>query len=156
METAEIYTTGQLSLAGRYMKVRKHTEAICAPLQTEDYVVQPVADVSPPKWHIGHTTWFFETFILKPYFMGYQEYNTDYNFVFNSYYETVGNRVIRTDRGNLSRPTVNELTRYREYVDEAMVSFLCAEPSTDVKELLTLGLNHEEQHQELLYTDIKY
>jgi hypothetical protein len=68
-----------------------------AVLQTEDYVVQPVVDVSPPKWHIGHVTWFFETFILKPYFMGYQEYNPDYNYVFNSYYETVGTRVIRTD-----------------------------------------------------------
>src|ERR1700744_1642623 len=138
METAEIYTTGQLSLAGRYMKVRKHTEAICAPLQTEDYVVQPVADVSPPKWHIGHTTWFFETFILKPYFMGYQEFDPDYNYVFNSYYETVGNRVIRTDRGNLSRPTVTDIKRYREYVDDAMLKFLCEEPSETVKELLVL------------------
>ncbi len=139
-----------------YIKVRKHTEQICSPLQTEDYVVQPVVDVSPPKWHIGHTTWFFETFILKPYFMGYQEYNPDYNYVFNSYYETVGNRVIRTDRGNLSRPTVIEINRYREYVDNAMAGFLCEEPKDDIKELIILGLNHEEQHQELLYTDIKY
>ncbi len=145
-----------MDILNRYKQVRKLTEAICAPLQTEDYVVQPVVDCSPPKWHIGHTTWFFETFILKPYFMGYQEYNTDYNFVFNSYYESVGNRVIRTDRGNLSRPTVAEIYRYREYVDEAMERFLCAEPPTGVKELLILGLNHEEQHQELLYTDIKY
>ena len=154
METAEY--TEQLTLAERYIKVRKHTEKICAPLQTEDYVVQPVVDVSPPKWHIGHTTWFFETFILKPYFMGYQEYNPDFNYVFNSYYETVGNRVIRTDRGNLSRPTVIDIMRYREYVDEAMNKFLCKEPSEEVKELLILGFNHEEQHQELLYTDIKY
>lgn len=139
-----------------YIKVRKRTEQICSPLQTEDYVVQPLVDVSPPKWHIGHTTWFFETFILKPYFMGYQEYNPDYNYVFNSYYETVGNRVIRTDRGNLSRPTVIEINRYREYVDNAMASFLCEEPKDDIKELIILGLNHEEQHQELLYTDIKY
>jgi len=154
METAEY--TEQLTLAERYIKVRKHTEKICAPLQTEDYVVQPVADVSPPKWHIGHTTWFFETFILKPYFMGYQEYNLDFNYVFNSYYETVGNRLIRTDRGNLSRPTVIDIMRYREYVDDAMNKFLCQEPSEEVKELLILGFNHEEQHQELLYTDIKY
>jgi ergothioneine biosynthesis protein EgtB len=145
-----------MDIINRYKQVRKLTESICTPLQTEDYVVQPVADVSPPKWHIGHTTWFFETFILKPYFMGYQEYDPDYNFVFNSYYESVGNRVIRTDRGNLSRPTVAEIYRYREYVDEAMEKFLCTEPSVDVKELLILGLNHEEQHQELLYTDIKY
>jgi len=145
-----------MDLAERYIKVRKRTEQICSALQTEDFVVQPVVDVSPPKWHIGHTTWFFETFILKPYFMGYQEYDPDYNYVFNSYYETVGNRVIRTDRGNLSRPTVIEIYRYREYVDEAIEKFLCEGISDDVKELMILGLNHEEQHQELLYTDIKY
>ncbi|MDB4920278.1 ergothioneine biosynthesis protein EgtB [Mucilaginibacter sp.] len=145
-----------MDIADCYIKVRKRTEQICSPLQTEDYVVQPVVDVSPPKWHIGHVTWFFETFILKPYFMGYKEYNPDYNYVFNSYYETVGNRVIRTDRGNLSRPTVAEIYKYREYVDDAMVKFLCEEPGDDVKELLILGFNHEEQHQELLYTDIKF
>jgi ergothioneine biosynthesis protein EgtB len=145
-----------MDIADCYIKVRKHTEQICSHLQTEDYVVQPVVDVSPPKWHIGHTTWFFETFILKPYFMGYQEYNPDYNYVFNSYYETVGNRVIRTDRGNLSRPTVLEIYRYREYVDEAMNNFLRQGLADDVQELVILGLNHEEQHQELLYTDIKY
>jgi len=145
-----------MDLSSCYKSVRKLTEDICAPLQTEDYVVQPIADVSPPKWHLGHTSWFFETFILKPFFMGYQEFDPQYNFVFNSYYETVGTRVIRTDRGNLSRPTVADIYKYREYVDEAMDKFLCAEPAADVKELLILGLNHEQQHQELLYTDIKY
>jgi ergothioneine biosynthesis protein EgtB len=145
-----------MDLADCYKKVRQRTEQICSPLQTEDYVVQPVVDVSPPKWHIGHVTWFFETFILKPYFMGYQEFNPNYNYVFNSYYEAVGNRVIRTDRGNLSRPTVADIYRYRAYVDEAMANFLCQEPPADVRELLILGFNHEEQHQELLLTDIKY
>jgi len=145
-----------MQLSDRYKQVRKRTELICAPLQTEDYVVQPTADVSPPKWHLGHTSWFFETFILRPYFMGYREFDPEYNFVFNSYYETVGTRVIRTDRGNLSRPTVADIYKYREYVDEAMDKFLCSEISDDIKELLILGLNHEEQHQELLYTDIKY
>ncbi len=154
MDTAEQIMATDIAM--RYMEVRKRTEHICSPLQTEDYVVQPVADVSPPKWHIGHTTWFFETFILKPYFMGYQEYNPEFNYVFNSYYETVGTRVIRTDRGNLSRPTVIDIYRYREYVDEAMLKFLCGEIPEDIKELVILGLNHEEQHQELLYTDIKY
>src|SRR5476651_704832 len=143
-------------LGDYYKKVRQRSETICSPLQTEDYVVQPIVDVSPPKWHLGHTTWFFETFILKPYFMGYQEFNSEYNYVFNSYYESVGARVIRTDRGNLSRPTVLDIYRYREYVDEAMNNFLCEEPSAEIKELLILGFNHEEQHQELLYTDIKY
>ena len=145
-----------MTLLEKYLTVRKRSENICSPLQTEDYVVQPVADVSPPKWHIGHTTWFFETFILKPYFMGYQEYNAEYNYVFNSYYETVGARVIRTDRGNLSRPTVADVYRYREYVDEAIGKFLCSPPSPKVEELFVLGLYHEEQHQELLMTDIKY
>jgi ergothioneine biosynthesis protein EgtB len=145
-----------MDLIARYKEVRQRTEKICSYLQTEDYVVQPVVDVSPPKWHIGHVTWFFETFILKPYFMGYQEYNPDYNYVFNSYYETVGTRVIRTDRGNLSRPTVIEIYSYRKYVDEAMEGFLSGEVSDDVKELLILGFNHEEQHQELLMTDIKF
>ena len=146
-----------MNLAEQYKKVRQRTEHICAPLQTEDYVVQPVVDVSPPKWHIGHTTWFFETFILKPYFMGYQEYDPNYNYVFNSYYETVGNRVIRTDRGNLSRPTVIDIQLYRKYVDDAMENFIqCGDINDDVKELLVLGFNHEEQHQELLLTDIKF
>lgn len=145
-----------MNLAQRYQQVRQHTEHICSPLQTEDYVVQPIEDVSPPKWHLGHTTWFFETFILKPYVPAYQEYNAEYNYVFNSYYESVGSRVIRTDRGNLSRPTVIDIYSYRKYVDEAMYHFLCADVSAEVQELVILGFNHEEQHQELLYTDIKY
>ncbi|MGN7989314.1 ergothioneine biosynthesis protein EgtB [Pedobacter sp. 22226] len=145
-----------MTLVEEYLQIRKYSEQICEPLQTEDYVVQPVADVSPPKWHLGHTTWFFETFILKPYVINYQVYNEEYNFVFNSYYETVGNRVIRTDRGNLSRPSVNEIYQYRSYVDEAMVKFLAAPLKDEVKELLILGFNHEQQHQELLLTDIKY
>ncbi len=145
-----------MSLLERYTAVRKRTEDICEPLETEDYVVQPVADVSPPKWHIGHTTWFFETFILKNYYQGYQEFNADFNYVFNSYYETIGARVIRTDRGNLSRPTVIDVKLYRKYVDEAMTKLIECSCNQDVEELLELGFNHEEQHQELLYTDIKY
>lgn len=145
-----------MTLAEQYQQIRKHTEYICEPLQTEDYVVQPVVDVSPPKWHLGHTTWFFETFILRPFFAEYVVYNPDYNYVFNSYYETIGNRVIRTDRGNLSRPSVNEVYQYRAYVDQAMIHFLSTPISDEVKGLLVLGLNHEQQHQELLLTDIKY
>lgn len=145
-----------MTLVEEYLQIRKYSEQICEPLQTEDYVVQPVVDVSPPKWHLGHTTWFFETFILKPFSVNYQVYNDEYNFVFNSYYETVGNRVIRTDRGNLSRPSVNEIYQYRAYVDEAMVKFLATMLTDEVIELLILGFNHEQQHQELLLTDIKY
>ena len=88
-----------MNLLEKYMAVRNHTEEICSPLKTEDYVVQPVVDVSPPKWHIGHTTWFFETFILKPYLENYEEFDPQYNYVFNSYYETVGARVITYRQG---------------------------------------------------------
>jgi len=141
-----------------YHEVRSHSENICKPLEIEDYVVQPIADVSPPKWHLGHTTWFFETFILKPHFSGYKEFNPQYNFVFNSYYESVGARVVRTDRGNLSRPSVTDVYRYRAYVDENMDRFLHNDVllSDELAALLELGLNHEQQHQELLYSDIKY
>src|SRR3954464_14821789 len=145
-----------MDIINRYKQVRKLTEGICVPLETEDFVVQPVADVSPPKWHIGHTTWFFETFILKPFVKNYIQFNPDYNFVFNSYYETVGARVIRTDRGNLSRPTVRDILEYRKHVDQAMNELLNRQLGQDVNELLELGCNHEEQHQELLLTDIKY
>ena len=139
-----------------FQKIRAQTERICRPLQTEDYVLQPIGDVSPPKWHLGHTTWFFETFLLLPYLKGYKAYNPDYNFVFNSYYESVGARVIRTNRGNLSRPTVKEIYAYRHFVDDAMEEFLNGELTDEQKNILLLGFNHEQQHQELLCTDIKY
>lgn len=145
-----------MNLLQQYLDVRKYTEDLCKPLQTEDYVVQPIVDVSPPKWHIGHVTWFFETFILKPYSDGYVEFDPQYGFVFNSYYETVGARVIRTDRGNLSRPTVAEVYKYRAHVDEAMKEFLQNPLSKEAEEILIIGFNHEQQHQELLMTDIKY
>jgi ergothioneine biosynthesis protein EgtB len=144
-------------LLEQYTRIRKQTEYICTPLGNEDYVVQPIVDVSPPKWHLGHTTWFFETFILKPYDKEYREFDSQYNFVFNSYYETVGARVIRTDRGNLSRPSVAEVYQYRKYVDQHMVKFLDSHiTDQSLRDTIVLGLNHEQQHQELLYTDIKY
>lgn len=145
------------TLTQPYHRVRTHSETICRGLETEDYVVQPVADVSPPKWHLGHTTWFWETFVLRPNAPGYRPFHDDFSYVFNSYYETVGKRVLRTDRGNLSRPTVAGVYAYRAYVDEQMSRFLDAVgPSADLRALIELGLNHEQQHQELLITDIKY
>ncbi|MDH6253350.1 ergothioneine biosynthesis protein EgtB [Chryseobacterium sp. H1D6B] len=144
-------------LVKKYTDIRRHSEKICEPLEIEDYVVQPIVDVSPPKWHLGHTTWFFETFILSPNFPGYEVFDPQYNFVFNSYYETIGARVIRTDRGNLSRPSVSDIYSYRKYVDEKMKAFLQSGLMTEaIEPLLELGLNHEQQHQELLMTDIKY
>ena len=145
-----------MTLAEEYRAVRKASEAICQPLQKEDYVVQPVVDVSPPKWHLGHITWFWETFILVPHSPGYKVFNPDYNYVFNSYYETIGARVVRTDRGNLSRPSVDEVYAYRRYVDAAMEKLIADGPGKELGKLIVLGLNHEQQHQELLFTDIKY
>jgi len=146
-----------MSLLEKYSAVRAHSVLICSKLQKEDYVVQPVVDVSPPKWHLGHTTWFFETFVLIPHAFAYQPFNPEYNYVFNSYYENIGARVIRTDRGNLSRPTVDDVYHYRKYVDEAMEKYLLScTPDHEISELLELGLNHEQQHQELLWYDIKY
>lgn len=150
-----IETTPSLILQ-KFFNVREHSEQICKPLITEDYVIQPMADVSPPKWHLGHTTWFFETLILKEYLEGYKEFHPDYNFVFNSYYETVGARVIRTDRGNLSRPSVKDVYAYRRHVNEAMEKLLDEDLSSELESIIEIGLNHEQQHQELLLTDIKY
>ncbi|WP_423737773.1 ergothioneine biosynthesis protein EgtB [Chitinophaga caseinilytica] len=144
------------ALLRQYAQVRKWTETICRPLQKEDYVVQPVEDVSPPKWHLGHTTWFFETLVLKKFLPGYIEFDPMFNFVFNSYYESLGARVIRTDRGNLSRPTVDEIYKYRKYVDSAMEQLLAQPLPEEAETLITLGCNHEQQHQELLWYDIKY
>ena len=140
----------------RFAEIRQQTETLCQPLSIEDYVVQPIVDVSPPKWHLGHTTWFFETMILIPYFTNYKIFDDNYNYIFNSYYESIGTRVIRTDRGNLSRPSVEAIYSYRKHVNLAMKDFLETAIPTEVQELLELGLQHEQQHQELLVTDIKY
>ena len=145
-----------IDLKDKYRSVRMRSEEICATLKTEDYVIQPLVDVSPPKWHLGHTSWFFETFILLHHLPDYSCFNSSYAFVFNSYYESFGTRVIRTNRGNLSRPTVEEVYRYRRHVDAAMEQLLSLPISNELNMLIIMGLNHEEQHQELLATDIKY
>lgn len=146
-----------MMLYEHYQEVRRLTEAICAPLQAEDYVVQPAEDVSPPKWHLAHTTWFFETFVVKPYLNRYREYNPHFGYLFNSYYQAAGERVPRPDRGNLSRPTVREIYAYRKHVDEAMAAlFAGKELNGEAAARIELGINHEQQHQELLWTDIKY
>ena len=139
-----------------FLETREHTEVICKPLEIEDYVVQPIIDVSPPKWHLGHTTWFFEEFILKNYDTTYQVFDEDFSFVFNSYYETVGKRVVRADRGNLSRPSVKKVYEYRSYVTQAMNKLLESNNDQTLLEVLEIGIHHEKQHQELLLTDIKY
>lgn len=143
------------TLLKKFIDVRSFTLHIVRSLQTEDFVVQPVADVSPTKWHMAHTTWFFEEFFLAKLYKGYKRFHPRYAFLFNSYYESVGERVLRPNRGNMSRPTVEEIRDYRQYVDRYMQELI---PRLDAEalQLLELGLNHEQQHQELMLTDIKY
>ncbi len=141
----------------RYLEIRSFTQDLCKPLKTEDYVAQPIIDVSPPKWHLAHTTWFFETFILKEFVKGYKIFHQDYNFLFNSYYNTAGDRVIRPSRGNMTRPSVEEVLEFRAYVDEHMVKLLDEGIKDEsLAHFIEVGLNHEQQHQELLICDIKY
>lgn len=145
------------TLLSLFTATRNDTETLCKPLEIEDYVVQPAMDVSPPKWHLGHTTWFFEEFILRRHKPGYNVFNEDYAYVFNSYYETLGERVVRSDRGNLSRPGVAKVYDYRHYVTHELSEFLSNTTiSKAIEEVLLIGIHHEKQHQELLMTDIKY
>lgn len=139
-----------------YFEVRKRTEDLCAPLKTEDYVPQSADFASPPKWHLAHTTWFFEEMILKKQLSNYAIYHPDFSFLFNSYYNAVGERIERGHRGLMTRPTVEEVYDYRKYVDKHMLQLLEGNLSKEVQDLIVLGLNHEQQHQELLLTDLKY
>ncbi|MCP4684269.1 MAG: ergothioneine biosynthesis protein EgtB [bacterium] len=146
-------------LTDKYNAVRQQTEAICRPLETEDYVIQSIDDVSPPKWHLGHTTWFFEQVILEEFLSGYKRYHPEFYFVFNSYYESFGERVLRSRRGTLSRPLVRQVYDYRREIDRRMLELFesVEEPQLgELARLTTLGINHEQQHQELLVTDIKH
>jgi ergothioneine biosynthesis protein EgtB len=146
-------------LSARYQLVREMTETICHPLVPEDYVVQSMPDVSPTKWHLAHTSWFFETFILVPHAPGYRVFNSHFAYLFNSYYVAVGDRHCRQNRGQLSRPTVAEVYAYRRYVDEQMLRWVAGLSETDLsatRSLIEVGLHHEQQHQELMLTDIKH
>jgi ergothioneine biosynthesis protein EgtB len=142
-----------------YQSVRERTMQIVTPLETEDYVIQTAEFMSPPRWHIGHTSWFFET-VLQSYQPGYQAYSPEYLFYFNSYYEGFGARIDRPRRGTRSRPTVRETVAYRNYIDERMLQFLASvqtqRKSDKILSLVRLGLEHEMQHQELLVYDIKH
>jgi len=128
-------------LADRYRAVRRATEAICAPLAIEDHVVQAFADASPAKWHLAHTTWFFERFVLAE-LPGHRPFHPRYDFLFNSYYDAVGARVARDQRGTLARPTVDEVRAYRRRVDEAMLGLLSADHAA-LAQRIELGLHHE-------------
>lgn len=148
----------RVELARRYAAVRAQTEALCRPLAVDDYQVQSVPEASPPKWHIAHVTWFFETFLLRPFAPRYRVFHPRFEHLFNSYYETVGTFHPRGERGALSRPTVAEVYAYRAHVDAAMGALLEGvgdERWDEVAARVTLGLNHEQQHQELLLMDVK-
>jgi ergothioneine biosynthesis protein EgtB len=141
-----------------YSEVRARSLEICSPLEIDDYGVQPEPDVSPPKWHLAHATWFFETFVLRRYLKGFEPYNEAFGYLFNSYYEGEGARLLRERRGTVSRPTVKEVVGYRKAVDKQIESLLREsgrEDGAKIGELIILGIQHEQQHQELLLTDIK-
>ncbi len=147
------------ALVERYTAVRSFTRTLTAPLAAEDHVIQSMEDVSPTKWHLAHTTWFFETFVLGAFQSDYQPFHAEYAYLFNSYYVQAGARFSRPHRGLLSRPTVADVLAYRDAVDDRMRHFLLAVPeesAVDVAAVVGLGLNHEQQHQELILTDIKH
>lgn len=139
-----------------YQAIRDATVALCATLSPEDTVVQSMPDVSPTKWHLAHITWFFERFVLEEFVENYQRHNNDFDFLFNSYYFSVGQMHARPRRGLLSRPTYAEIIDYRQHVDAAIQDLLASRDEQDVLDRITLGLHHEQQHQELLLTDIKH
>jgi ergothioneine biosynthesis protein EgtB len=143
-------------LPSAYAEVRATTEHLAAPLSPEDQMVQSMPDVSPTKWHRAHVTWFFETFILSEHQPGYRCFDDAYAYIFNSYYEALGDRHPRRERGLISRPDVHEIANYRAHVDDAMSSLMATHSEAGLPELITLGLHHEQQHQELLLMDIKH
>ncbi|RJG08827.1 ergothioneine biosynthesis protein EgtB [Pseudomonas cavernicola] len=146
-------------LLTRFRQVRAASEALCAPLEVEDFVIQSMPDVSPPKWHLAHVSWFFETFLLTPFLRGYRPLEPAYDHLFNSYYQTHGTPFPRAQRGLLSRPGVAEVYSYRAQVDAAIAELLRQPPAEHIEEIarrLELGLQHEQQHQELLLMDIKH
>ncbi|WP_262690128.1 ergothioneine biosynthesis protein EgtB [Kordiimonas aestuarii] len=151
--------TAPSDIADYFSRVRAHSEALCEPLEVEDYGLQSMPDTSPAKWHLAHTTWFYEQLVLWPFAKGYKVYHPEFAAIFNSYYESLGTLFTRAERGVLSRPTVAEVYNYRAYVDGAMAALLADAMHPDRAEIISrtiLGLNHEQQHQELLLTDIKH
>jgi ergothioneine biosynthesis protein EgtB len=152
-------TLDRSALLARYHDVRRTTERLCRPLGAEDCLLQAMPDVSPTKWHLAHVSWFFETFLLEPSLSGYAPLNPKYRVLFNSYYNAVGPQFSRPHRGHLSRPSVAEVMAYRAWVDRGLTALIEASDErrlASLTPLVELGLNHEQQHQELILTDIKY
>jgi ergothioneine biosynthesis protein EgtB len=153
-----VSTLSSGELAARLRQVRSATEQLCSPLAIEDYGVQSMPDASPVKWHLAHTTWFFETFVLGPFVPAYRPYRAGWDYLFNSYYEAAGPRHPRPERGLLTRPTVAEVYAYRAAVDEQLAALLARDSaaSAAAHDVIELGIHHEQQHQELLLTDLQH
>ena len=145
----------QVSLLREYLDMRRTSLRLCAPLSVEDHSLQPMPDASPAKWHLAHTTWFFETFVLAQYQPHYRPPHPEFRSLFNSYYNSIGDRPLRALRHVLSRPSLEEVRSYRDRVDEAMASLIERELPPAAIDLITLGIHHEQQHQELIVTDVK-
>lgn len=145
-----------MKLSNKFISTRNRSEKLCINLLVEDYVPQSAEFSSPPKWHLAHTTWFFEEMILKVFQPNYSVFDKDFSFLFNSYYNAVGQRLERSQRGLITRPNVDRVYEYRKYVDKNMTSLLNGNTSDAIEELTILGIQHEQQHQELLITDLKY
>jgi hypothetical protein len=159
MTTSTTVTSQREALLSAFESVRSTTVALCEPLEPEDMVVQTMPDASPTKWHLAHATWFFETLILARHQPRYSLFDDRYHDLFNSYYQSLGDPYPRAQRGLLSRPTVDEVRAYRRHVDAAMVDLLQTgsdELIEEVAPLLTVGVHHEQQHQELLLMDVKH
>ena len=150
------YIINSDNLYENFLETRRNTSLICHPLEIEDYVPQPSMEVSPPKWHLAHTSWFFEQFILVPYLEDYEIFHPDFAFLFNSYYNNMGSRSARENRGFMTRPTVAEVYEYRQHINENMEILFQKDLSHEILILIEIGINHEQQHQELLAYDIKY
>ncbi len=145
-------------VADLFSRTRKATLDLCGPLERDDYMVQATPDTSPPKWHLGHTTWFYDNFILKSFEKGYEPVDPDYSFIFNSYYETVGTYVPKPSRNTISRPSLEKVLQYRDAVENRILHMIESGADGNMSEVLeraVLGINHEQQHQELLLMDIK-
>jgi len=151
--------TDSASLLADYRAVRRQSETLCEPLESEDFLVQSMPDASPAKWHLAHTAWFFETFVLASALPSYRPRYPQYNYLFNSYYNAVGERISRDKRGLMSRPSIGEVQRYRTEIDALMEDWLGSADEAAIITLapvIVLGLNHEQQHQELILTDLKH
>ncbi len=157
MQSSQQIKPAREQLINDFLETRLKSAAICDRLEIEDYVTQPIPEVSPPKWHLGHTTWFFEEMLLARFIPGYQRFHKQFGVLFNSYYKAAGKHWVQSERGELSRPTVKHILEYRERINDMVVELLQQhQVNEEIDRIVELGLHHEQQHQELLLMDIKY